>query len=103
MVGGNKSFSPLGFIVLLESSKDFAGRNWAERYVTKIVGRPKLEVVSVFESLKVAKKIQQLLISCRRVTLISRLYPVGHKTEAIIQGMLDFYLVKKEIVHMIII
>jgi hypothetical protein len=87
MTGKKTAEKPQGFVIVAD---DYNAKNWGRMYVSKF-GGDKKEKICGPHKLEILRAVQECSVSCRRVILLTRAYPVGSDRETLVRDMRGYY------------
>jgi len=90
---GEKEVPKKGFVVLLENSEDYPGKNWSFACASKMCNNANLRKVEECnpDYVEIVGKIQKLLFLCPLVYFLAKPYPTGHSRAILISSIVEFY------------
>jgi len=83
----------MGFVVLLENSEDYPGKNWSFVCASKMCSngnQRKIEECGPDHD-EISGKIQKLLLLCPVVYFLAKSYPTGHSRTMLVNSIVEFY------------
>ena len=97
MIVEKKNEKPQGFVIVVD---DCRADNWARMFVSKFSGEKKVKTCGPHK-LEIFRAVQECLLGCRRVVLLTRPYTVGSDRELLIRSIKQDYYPEVEVVRML--
>jgi hypothetical protein len=97
MIKGKSDEKPQGFVIVVD---DCQANNWARMYVSKFGGEKKVKACGPHK-LEIFRAVQECLLGCRRVVLLTRPYTIGSDRDELIQSIKQGYYPEIEVVRML--